>query len=74
MVGPKTEQAIRYRISTARVRHDTEDNLVSITDASGHTTSFPSNPQGWVMQTASPRRCARLPINDQILFLMDDEL
>jgi YD repeat-containing protein len=34
--------------------YDTEDNLTSITDASGHVTSFQYNPRGWVTQTTFP--------------------
>ena len=38
--------------------YDTEDNLISITDANGHSTSFAYNPRGWVTQTTFPSSLA----------------
>jgi YD repeat-containing protein len=37
-----------------RFRRDAEDNLTSITDANGHTTSFAYNARGWVTETTFP--------------------
>jgi RHS repeat-associated protein len=38
--------------------YDTEDNLTSITDANGHSTSFAYNPRGWVTHTTFPSSLA----------------
>ncbi len=34
--------------------YDTENNLLAITDANGHTTQFAYNARGWVTQTTFP--------------------
>ncbi|MFZ0321748.1 MAG: RHS repeat domain-containing protein, partial [Candidatus Sulfotelmatobacter sp.] len=38
--------------------YDTENNLLSITDANNHTTSFAYNARGWVTQTTFPSTLA----------------
>jgi len=40
--------------NTTQYAYDTEDNLLSITDANNHTTQFAYNARGWVTQTTFP--------------------
>jgi len=43
---------------TTQYAYDTENNLLSITDANAHTTQFAYNSRGWVTQTTFPSTLA----------------